>query len=122
MISFIDVVALFLTQVAFIWARTANVKAVADNKIISALLTGAIIHLTWLASIYYGVISVADIFSTNTVWAWVSIGASLTGGLAGTCVGMRNNIKRDRQIAEAKAAFHASLADATEKVKTVKFN
>jgi len=79
----------FITQVAFIWTRTLNVKAVAGNMMKEALMTGALVHITWLISISLSTYSVVALISD---WQWQYIPvpiASLIGGLIGTYFGLK---------------------------------
>ena len=78
----------FVTQVAFIWTRTLNVRAVSDGNIPSALLSGGFVHITWLISVSLSTYSVASLIK---YWDWSYLPvpiASLTGGLIGTYIGM----------------------------------
>lgn len=83
-------IIVFVTQLIFIGCRTWNVKAIADKNIAQVLISGAIVHITWLISISIGAISMNEIIS-NFEWAYLPIIiCSLTGGLIGSYVSMKS--------------------------------
>ena len=78
----------FFTQIAFIWTRTLNVKAVAGNYLFKALVSGGLVHITWLISISLSTYSVVALIK-DWDWSYLPVPlASLTGGLLGTYFGM----------------------------------
>lgn len=78
----------FVTQIAFIWTRTVNVKAVAGNYLFRALLSGALVHITWLISISLSTYSVVALIK-DWEWSYLPVPtASLIGGIIGTYFGM----------------------------------
>lgn len=108
--GFIDVIILFVTQVVFIWARTVNVKAVAEGDLVKALISGAVVHWAWLVSIAIGAISMSAIIDSIveavfgssrgtdiTIYHYLAVLASTAGGLTGTAVGMREKRKKGIQ-------------------------
>lgn len=83
----------FITQLIFIGCRTWNVKAIAKNSISQVLLSGAIVHLSWLVSIAIGAASMYEIMSE---WNWhflPVVGCSLSGGLIGSYIGLKERKK-----------------------------
>lgn len=72
----------FINQLFFIFARTLNVIYTAEKKIPGSIITGTVVHLTWLLSIAIGVKSVMYL-------DWLVIFFSLTGGLSGTWLGIK---------------------------------
>lgn len=82
-------VSVFVTQLIFIGSRTLNVKAISSNNVTAALLSGTVIHVSWLVSIAIGVQSMTEIISNfRTEYIPVVI-CSLAGGLLGTYVTMK---------------------------------
>jgi len=83
----------FLTQVAFIWSRTWNVKAIAANNLKDVLVSGAVVHIAWLISITLGVVSMKEIM-LSFQWKYLPvIIGSLTGGLLGSYLGLKEKMK-----------------------------
>lgn len=76
-------ITVFLTQLIFIGCRTWNIQAISNDNIPAALLSGAIVHITWLLSISIGTVSmIAVIHEFN--WHYIPvILCSLSGGLIG---------------------------------------
>lgn len=82
-------ITVFLTQLIFIGCRTWNVRAVAQRKIGQVLLSGAVVHLSWLLSIAIGVASMNEIL-TNWDWSYLPVVmSSLVGGLLGSWIAMK---------------------------------
>lgn len=85
-------VIVFVTQLIFIGCRTWNVKAIAAHSTTQVLLSGAVVHVTWLIGIAIGAVSMNEIIS-NFEWKYLPIVASsLSGGLIGSYITMK--IKR----------------------------
>lgn len=84
----------FITQLIFIFARTWNVKAVSSNNVKSALISGTFVHLSWLVSIAIGSFSMNEIIQ-DFQWEYLPIVlCSLSGGLIGTYLGLKEKKKR----------------------------
>ena len=82
-------IIVFITQLIFIGCRTWNVKAIASNNIIQVLISGAIIHISWLVSITMGVVSMKEMV-LNFKWEYLPVViCSLTGGLIGSYISMK---------------------------------
>lgn len=82
-------IIIFATQLIFIGCRTWNVMAIAENKTIQVLVSGAIVHITWLIGIAIGSVSMYKIIN-NFQWLYIPIVlCSLTGGLVGSYITMK---------------------------------
>lgn len=82
-------IIVFLTQLVFIGCRTWNVKAIAKNNLLHVLLSGAVVHIAWLVSIAIGAVSMHEIVSEFN-WEYVPVViCSLTGGLIGSYLGLK---------------------------------
>ena len=79
----------FATQFSFIYLRTWNVRAVASHNIPGVLISGALVHLAWLAGIAIGVESVSIIVKEGKWEYFPVIISSLSGGLIGSLVAMK---------------------------------
>lgn len=90
-------ITVFFTQLVFIGCRTWNVRAISLNSIPQVLLSGAIVHLSWLVSIAIGVKSTLEIIDD---WKWeylpIVVG-SLSGGLIGSYITMKMRIRSKSQ-------------------------
>lgn len=83
-------VLVFVTQLVFIGCRTWNVKSIAAKNISHVLISGALVHISWLVSIAIGAVSMHEIIA-NFQWQYVPvIFASLTGGLLGSYLSMKS--------------------------------
>jgi uncharacterized membrane protein len=81
-------IIIFITQLLFIACRTWNVRAIATNDISGALLSGGLVHITWLVSIAIGAVSMHEILS-NFRWEYLPVViCSMVGGLVGTYIGL----------------------------------
>lgn len=90
---FLMTVTVFLTQLVFIWSRTWNVKMVAANRTKQVLISGGIVHLTWLLGITLGVASMNEVMM-NFRWEYVPVlVGSLAGGTIGAYLGMKEKMK-----------------------------
>ena len=83
-------VAVFLTQLIFIGSRTWNVRAIAKNDMAAVLLSGAVVHLSWLVSIAIGAYSMTEIMNNFELKYIPIVICSLVGGLVGSVIGMKN--------------------------------
>lgn len=78
----------FFTQLAFVWLRTLNVRAVALHNTPAVIVTGAFVHITWLIGIAIGANSTYKIIN-DFRWEYVPIiVCSLLGGVLGALFGM----------------------------------
>ena len=83
-------ITVFIVQLIFIGCRTWNVKAISNKNIPQVLLSGAIVHLSWLISIAIGAVSMNEII-TNFKWEYLPIVfCSLSGGLIGSYISMKS--------------------------------
>ena len=83
-------IIVFITQLIFIGCRTWNVKCIASNNLVGALISGGIVHVTWLISIAIGAISTNEIISNFQLEYIPVVLCSLTGGLIGTYIALKN--------------------------------
>ncbi len=82
-------IVVFFTQLIFIGCRTWNVKAIAAKQIPQVLISGALVHVAWLVSIAIGAVSMHEIIS-NFDWIYLPVVlCSLTGGLIGSYISMK---------------------------------
>lgn len=82
-------IVIFLTQLVFIGCRTWNVRAIAKRDLGQVLLSGAIVHITWLIGIALGSISMYKIINDFS-WDYTPIVlCSLMGGLIGSYLGLK---------------------------------
>lgn len=82
-------ITVFITQLIFIGFRTWNVRAVADKNLPHVLISGAVVHISWLVGIAIGAKSMNEIISN---WSWEHVPVvvfSLAGGLLGSYFGMK---------------------------------
>lgn len=83
-------IIVFFTQLIFVGFRTWNVKAISEKNIPQVLISGTIVHLTWLVSISIGAISMSEILA-NFQWEYIPIIlCSLSGGLIGSYLSMKS--------------------------------
>lgn len=82
-------ITVFVTQLIFIGARTWNVKAISKSNIRGVLISGAVVHLSWLVSIALGADSTLKILR-DFQWEYVFVVVcSLSGGLIGSYIGLK---------------------------------
>ncbi|MDD4747133.1 MAG: hypothetical protein PHW19_07615 [Salinivirgaceae bacterium] len=87
-------ITVFLTQLIFIGCRTWNVRAVSKGNLKHVLVSGAIVHISWLASIAIGAVSMNEII-VNFDWQYLPvIVGSLSGGLIGSWIGLKERVKK----------------------------
>jgi len=85
-------IIVFITQLIFIGCRTWNVKAISKHNIPQVLISGTLVHLSWLISIAIGAVSMHEII-TNFRWEYLPIViCSLTGGLLGSYISMKSKM------------------------------
>lgn len=93
---FILSITVFVNQLVFIGSRTWNIRAIAENNVKKVLLTGTIIHISWLMGIAIGATSVAQVI-INFEWKYLPvIASSLLGSLLGSYIGLQDKTKRNR--------------------------
>ena len=83
-------ITVFITNLIFIGCRTWNVKAIAANNVIQVLLSGALVHISWLISITIGAVSMNDILVTFELDYLPIVLSSLFGGLLGSYLSMKS--------------------------------
>jgi hypothetical protein len=83
-------ITVFLTQVAFVWSRTWNVKAIADRDMSKVLISGTLIHVTWILSTLLSVVSAKEVLIDGKTEFLPVMIASLVGGLLGSYLSMRS--------------------------------
>lgn len=87
-------ITVFLTQLIFIGCRTWNVKSIARGNMAHVLISGGFVHLSWLVSIAIGAVSMSELL-THFDWKYIPVVlCSLTGGLLGSYIGMKEKIKK----------------------------
>ena len=87
-------ITVFATQLVFIGCRTWNVRAVSAGNLKQVLISGAIVHIAWLASVAIGAVSMNEII-TNFRWEyWPVVLGSLSGGLIGSWMGLKERKKK----------------------------
>lgn len=85
----IQSIIVFTTQLVFIWARTVNVRQVADGNTAGVLISGGVVHITWLVGIAIGSNSVYKILNDFAmIHLWIVL-SSLIGGIIGSWLGMK---------------------------------
>lgn len=86
-------IIIFITQLIFIGCRTWNVKAIAKNDVFNVLLSGAFVHISWLVSIAIGSVSMYEILTNFQLSYLPIVFCSLTGGLIGSYIGLKEKKK-----------------------------
>lgn len=86
-------IVVFLTQLVFIWSRTLNVRTVSSHDTPRVLLTGAVVHITWLIGISIGASSMYKIMNDFKLEYLPIVFFSLSGGLIGSYLGMKKSNK-----------------------------
>lgn len=84
-----NVLLVSFCQFSFILLRTMNVRYVAKDNMIGALITGGIVNVLWVITTWMGV----NAFNSGD---WITATGYLIGGLAGVYYGMR-----EKQILQA---------------------
>lgn len=77
-------ITVFVTQLVFIGCRNWNVHAIASHNLGQIVLSGAIVHLSWLVSIAIGSISMYEIIANFELKYLPVICSSLSGGVLGS--------------------------------------
>lgn len=83
-----------VAQLNFIGFRTENIKAIANNNVKDALLTGFLVAISWQISVGLGSVSLYYIFVSGEHYRWPVPLASIIGGLIGTYISMKR--KKDK--------------------------
>lgn len=83
-------IIIFIVQLVFIGCRTWNVKAIAKNNIKEVLISGAIIHISWLISIAIGSVSMYKVMDNFSLEYLPIVLCSLVGGLLGSYIALIN--------------------------------
>ncbi len=79
----------FVTQVIFIWGRTWNVSVIAERKLIPAINSGLVVHITWIITTALGITSASEII-LNGDWSYAPVVvASALGGVVGTIIAFK---------------------------------
>lgn len=91
-------IIVFITQLVFIGCRTWNVKCISKDDIPGVLISGTLVHVSWLISIGIGVISINEII-VNFEWSYLPIVlSSLSGGLLGSYISMKYKHKKIKKL------------------------
>jgi uncharacterized protein YebE (UPF0316 family) len=87
----ISSIAIFISQIIFVYLRTLNVIYTAKKKMIPSIITGNGLSLAWLVSIAIGTHSImnGEIFP---------IIAFLIGGTIGTYLGIKNEKSKNKNL------------------------
>lgn len=84
----------FITQVAFLWARTYNIHATAKLEVINVIKSGMVIHLLWLVGISIGANGVYQVL-VEYKWNYLPVPiCSLIGSVLGSYIGLIKRIKK----------------------------
>jgi len=75
-------IIIFILQMVFILFRTINVIYTAEKKVLASILTGNIIGVCWLASIFLGIDAIMNLL-------WQPIVAYFIGGSLGQYLGFK---------------------------------
>ena len=79
---------IFVIQVFFLWARTWNIRSIAKGDIAGALISTAIINLSWLMNVAIGGVGMTKIVNGDMTGV-LPVLCSLAGGLIGTYIGLK---------------------------------
>lgn len=91
-------ITVFFTQLIFIGSRTWNVRAVSEGDITTAMVTGGIVHISWLVGIAIGATSMNEIIINWRLEYIPVVICSLSGGLLATYI----VLKYIKKISHAK--------------------
>lgn len=86
-------ILIFINQLVFIGCRTWNVKAISRGNLKAAIISGAVVHVSWLVSIAIGSVSMVQIIENFSLEYIPVVCCSLVGGLIGTYIGMKEKGK-----------------------------
>lgn len=94
-------ITVFFTQMVFIGFRTWNVRAVSDGDIKMAMITGGVVHLSWLVGIAIGATSMNEIITNWRLEYLPVVVCSLSGGLISTYIVLKYIKKVDTKKNES---------------------
>jgi len=77
--------AVLVTQIIFLYARTLNVMYTADRRKIPSIISGNVIGIAWLVSVAIGV-------NALMTMQWQPILGHLIGGTIGTIMAFRRKV------------------------------
>lgn len=97
-------ITVFIAQVIFLSSRTWNVIAISKLDIKSALLSGAVVHLSWAASIAIVGVSMYEIMSSFELKFIPVILCSLVGSLYGTYIPLKKE-KMKGAVARGRKSY-----------------
>lgn len=80
-----EIILIIVSQFAFVFVRTLNIKYTAHDNLLGAMITGLMINVLWITTTYYGI----KAFNENNL---LLATAYLSGGQLGIYWGMRKNI------------------------------
>jgi hypothetical protein len=84
----------FLSQLAFLYARTVNIHFIAEGDIKRTLISGGLIHVLWLIAIAIGAKGVLMVMVEHDMRYIPVIIFSLIGSLLGCYIGLIRSKKR----------------------------
>jgi hypothetical protein len=84
----IEAIVVFISNVLFMFLRTWNINSIAKRNIKMVLISGGLIHITWLFSTALAVGSAHAFFETGELKYLPIVLTSLTGSLLGTYLGI----------------------------------
>lgn len=87
-------ITVFITQLIFIGCRTWNVRAIGKQNLTQVLVSGGLVHLSWLVSIAIGSVSMYEIINDFELAYIPVVACSLAGGLIGSWIGLKDRSKK----------------------------
>lgn len=91
-------ISIFITQLVFIGARTWNVISIGKLNIWDAIISGSIVHLSWLVSIAIGGMSMFEIIQNFRFDFVPVVICSLAGGLYGTYLAIKREKNKPSKV------------------------
>lgn len=82
-------ITVFVTQLIFIGCRTWNVMAISKENIKDVVISGALVHISWLVSIAIGATSMYELISNWNIDYIPVILCSLVGGIIGSVIALK---------------------------------
>lgn len=93
----LQVIAVFISQILFLFLRTLNVKAISEGKTAKVIVTGLGVGCFWLIATSVGVYSIHEIFEDYTkIQNWIAVAAHLSGGALGSFMAMKNSKQTEK--------------------------
>lgn len=86
----------FFSQLAFLWARTVNIRYTALGNIKKVMISGGIIHILWLIGIAIGANGAYKVIVDHQLEYIPVLICSLTGSLIGCYIGLIRNKKNTK--------------------------